>query len=407
MSPDQVCVVVGASHAGSQLAVHLRKQGWKGRILLIGAENTLPYHRPPLSKAVLAGEKQVEDGLLRPRAMYEKNSIELRLGETVSSIDVKGKRVQLLNAQELAYDKLALCLGSMVRKIPLGQALEGVFYLRDANDVLSILARVGEKKKVVIIGAGYIGLEAAAALSRSGLEVTVLEMEDRVLKRVTSELMSTFIQDLHQSHGVTVRTNVVVASIEGEREVSSVLCADGSNYAADLVLIGVGIVPNIALAEQAGLAIDNGLVVDQHAQTSDQHIYGAGDCTDHPSTLYQRNLRLESVQNANDQARVAASNICGIDTVYDALPWFWSDQFDIKLQIAGLNTGYDTTLVRGELGGADGFVIFYFKDHRLIAADCVNRPKEFMVCKRIIKEGIVVATEKLLDESLQPRQFLE
>lgn len=403
----QVCVVVGASHAGSQLAIQLRKEGWTGRIILIGAESHLPYHRPPLSKAVLAGEKSIESVALRPLAMYETNDIELRLGHRVEQILPNEKRIVLANSDEIAYDKLALCTGARVRRIALGVGLEGVHYLRTADDVLAIQQVLATGRKAVIVGGGYIGLEVAAVFAAMQLDVTVLEMADRILQRVTSPQISEYFHALHESHGVKVATRTSVTGIRGEGRVDGVICEDGSEYVADIVIIGVGVVPETGLAESAGLEVVNGIVVDECARTSDPHIYAAGDCTWHPSALYGRQLRLECVQNALDQSRVAAANIAGNATTYNALPWFWSDQYEIKLQSAGLLLEYDQLLIRGDSRNADGrgFSVFYLQGDRMVAADCVNRAKEFIACKRLIAEKVAVNVAALVDESCTPESF--
>jgi 3-phenylpropionate/trans-cinnamate dioxygenase ferredoxin reductase subunit len=381
-------VVIGASHAGSQLALHLRKCGWEGEIVLVGAEAHLPYHRPPLSKAVMSGDKTAEQILLRPEAMYEKQNITLKLGSHVDSIDPDTKVVTFGDGSKLDYEKLAVCTGARPIKLPLGDGLAGVHYLRTLDDVLAIKSELEQVNRVVVVGGGYIGLEAAAVLAKFGKHVTVLEREPRLLQRVTGEVMSDYFRALHQYHGVDVVTGCEVTAINGEGRVSDVNTASGESYAADMVIVGVGVVPETALAEQAGLKLENGIAVDAHARTSDADIFAAGDCSSHPSGLYQRRIRLESVQNANDQSRVAAANMCGDEQRYAATPWFWSDQFDIKLQSAGLSDGYDETIVEGEVSpqNPSGFVVKYYRQGKLIAADCINRPKDFMAIKNSLSE---------------------
>lgn len=383
MSQTGRAIVIGASHAGSQLALHLRKCGWEGEIVLIGAESHLPYHRPPLSKAVMSGDKTPEQILLRPPAMYEKQAITLKLGCIVDSIEREQKVVTLSNGEQLNYQKLAICTGARPLKLPLGDGLEGVHYLRTLDDVLAIKAELDQVNRVVVVGGGYIGLEAAAVLAKSGKQVTVLERESRLLQRVTGETLSDYFKALHQHHGVDIVTGCEVTAINGEGRVSEVVTAGGQVYAADLVIVGIGVVPETGLAEQAGLRLENGIAVNDRSQTSDADIYAAGDCSSHPSALYQRSIRLESVQNANDQSRVAAANMCGDAQQYTATPWFWSDQFDIKLQSAGLSAGYDETVVEGEASPENqaGFVVKYYREGKLIAADCINRPKDFMAIK--------------------------
>lgn len=406
---NKVCVVIGASHAGSSLAVQLRKEGWAGKIILIGEEKHLPYHRPPLSKAVLAGEKMIDAVQLRPHTMYAANDIDLRLGQRVTELLPGIRTLRLESGDEIRYDKLALCTGASVRHIGLGDGLDGVHYLRTADDVLAIQKHVVAGTRAVVVGGGYIGLEVAAVLAQRGLEVTVLEMTERILQRVTSPTISTYFQALHQKNGVNVVTGVTVSGISGEGKVSSVICEDGSEFAADLVVIGVGVIPQTGLAEAAGLQVANGIVVDEYARTSDEHVYAAGDCSWHPNALYDRYVRLECVQNALDQAKVAAANIAGKNLVYAALPWFWSDQYDTKLQSAGLVIDYDHFLIRGDRDNVngDGFSVFYFRGDKMVAADCVNRAKEFISCKRIIAEGLPVNMTALEDEFSTPDQFAQ
>jgi len=394
-SAQPCAVVVGASHAGSQLAVHLRKTGWEGRIVLIGDEAWLPYHRPPLSKAVISGTKDPESIQLRAESMYANSQVELRLGARVETVLPQEQRVVLSTGEALDYSLLALCTGAAPIRLPLGDGLDGVCYLRTLDDVLKIRDQLKHVRQAVVVGAGYIGLEAAAALSQLGIEVTVLERAERVLKRVTGEQVSRYFVNLHQHHGVRVHCGVEVVSIDGQGRVEAVEFADGSVYPAQLVIIGVGVAPQTALAESAGLRITNGICVNEYGQSSDPHIFAAGDCASHPSVRYQRRIRLESVQNANDQSRVVAQNMVALQQgkaladVYDALPWFWSDQFDIKLQSAGLHEGFDATEVEGSPDPADknGFTVRYFKGGKLIAADCINRPKDFIAIKNQLSAG--------------------
>lgn len=386
-----IAVVVGASHAGSQLAVHLRKSGWQGRIVLIGNENFLPYHRPPLSKAVMSGSKDAESIQLRPASLYESNQIELKLGVKVTALLRDSQQVECSDGESIRYDRLALCTGAQAIRLPLGQGLRGVFYLRTLEDVLAIRAHLSEVKQAIIIGAGYIGLEAAAVLRGMDIDITVLERAERVLQRVTGEQVSGYFSELHKMHGVNIRCGANVTNINGKISVDSVRCADGSVFPAQLVIIGVGVVPDIQLAKDAGLVINNGIEVDEYGLTSDKNIFAAGDCCSHPAQLYQRRLRLESVQNANDQSRAVAVNMIALTEKYQSVPWFWSDQFDIKLQSAGLSQDFDRTEMEGSLNPADrsGFIVRYFKEGKIIAADCVNRPKDFMAIKSELANQLV------------------
>lgn len=400
------CVIVGASHAGVSLALALRKEGWAGSITLVGAENELPYHRPPLSKEHLAGTRELDQIRLRPEKIYQDNNVDLLLGKTVLSVDRTQKVVQLSDGSTVAYAKLALCTGASVCKLPLGRDLDRVCYIRTAADVLQLKKLMPESSKAVIVGGGYIGLEAAAVLSKQGIEVTVVEMATRILPRVTGQVISDYMTSLHMMHGVTIQTNSRVQSITAVDEAGqklNVVCSGGESLHADIVLVGVGVQPNTTLAEQAGLLVEDGIVVDDGARTSDPDVFAAGDCTRHPNAIFARKLRLESVQNANDQARIAAANLCGKKASYRSVPWFWSDQYDIKLQMVGLSDGYDEMTVRGEPDNdEDGFAVFYKKQGRLIAADCVRRPKEFMVCKQLIADGADVPNKTLQDESSDP-----
>jgi len=402
------CVIVGASHAGVSLAMQLRKEGWEGEITLIGAESEFPYHRPPLSKEHLAGEKPLDAMRLRPEQLFANNNIKLLLGVTVLRVDTENQKVSLSDGQMHSYDKLALCTGAKVNTIPLGADLDNVFYVRTAADISLLTPQLEAGKNAVIIGAGYIGLETAAVLRQMGLSVTVVELAERILQRVTSETMSNYMHELHEKEGVRILTGTSVSSIEGSKKVEKVVCKDGATLDADIVIIGVGVSPSIELAELAGLETNGGIVVDEFARTSDPNIYAAGDCTIHPSVIYERLIRLESVQNANDQARCAAANICRKQQVYDAVPWFWSDQYKIKLQMTGLNEGADDVIVRGKpsTSNEEGFALFYLKDDVIVAADCVARPKEFMVSKKLVQQKTKVAAEKLADESVDPSEFI-
>ena len=406
-SVPAVCVVIGASHAGSLLAVQVRKEGWQGRIVLISAEKHMPYHRPPLSKAVLSGEKEVDAVLLRPALMYSNNDIELRLGEQVTQISRAEKSVHLASGEILAYDKLALCTGASPRHIPMGEGLAGVHYLRNADDVVGIQSQMEAGKRAVIVGGGYIGLEVAAVMSKMGLLVSVVEMADRLLQRVASPVISDYFRLLHEHHGVSVLTNASVEGILEEGAELSVLFGDASQIAADIVVIGVGVLPETGLAKAAGLEVADGIVVDAYMGTSDPDIVAAGDCTVFPSARYGRSLRLESVQNALDQARVAAANVCGKPQIYDSLPWFWSDQYDVKLQSAGLRLDHEHEIVRGDPNVIDekGISVFYLRGEYMIAADCVNNAKEFMACKKLIAERLPVNLEALADLSKGPADF--
>jgi 3-phenylpropionate/trans-cinnamate dioxygenase ferredoxin reductase subunit len=387
MDTDRV-VIVGASHASAQLCAGLRQNGWSGGIVLIGDEPSLPYQRPPLSKALLAGESTVADLLIRKPEFYEKEQVVFRQAR-VTRIDREAETVDLDDGETVGYDQLVLCTGARPRPLDIpGADLAGVHYLRDAADTDAIQGTLATATRAVVIGAGYIGLEAAASLRKLGIDVTVLEVAERVLQRVTAPEISAFYDRVHREEGVDLRVGVGVAAIEGDGAVSGVRLADGDLIAAELVIVGVGVVPNVELARDAGLTVDNGIVIDAHGRTDDPHIFAAGDCANYFDARYDCRLRLECVSNAVEQAKSVAATICGKDKAISALPWFWSDQYDLKLQIAGLSTGYDEIVLRGDPETGRGFACFYFAEGKLVAAECVNRAQEFMFSKRAIGEGL-------------------
>ena len=405
---DQCCVIVGASHAGTSLAMQLRREGWQGKIKLIGGENELPYHRPPVSKDLLAGKKDIDQIRLRPEKVFQDNEIELLLGRTVTEINTKQELVRV-NDEDINFEKLAICTGARPRKLELGGEEDRIFYLRDHNDALRVRARIAANQRVIVIGGGYIGLESAAVLQAQGVDVIVLEREGRILQRVTSESMSKFMSKLHQDQGVSIKTDVQIESITTLGDEQLVHCNGGQTFSANFLIIGVGILPNTEFISDSEIELEAGsIVVDKFGQTSSSNIYAAGDCTIHPSRVYERMLRLESVQNANDQARVVAANICGKETSYDTVPWFWSDQYSIKLQMAGLGQGFDDMVVRGNMnaGLESSFSLFYLREKVLLATDCVSRPKEFMMSKQLIKNRSLLDSSVLSDESVEPLNFL-
>ena len=404
---SETFIIAGASHAAAMLAPSLRQQGWQGRIVVVGAEASIPYHRPPLSKDYLAGAKTLEEILIRPAKVYEKAEVEFILDTTVDAIDRTRKTVRLSNNETLPYDKLALTVGSKVRQVSLpGTDLDGVFYLRDLKDVERIQPFIEPGANAVIVGGGYIGLETAAVLNKKGMKVTVLEMMERVLQRVTAPVMSNFFTRIHTEEGVNIRCGIGVSGFQGNGRVAKARCSDGSEFPADLVIIGVGILPNTALAEAAGLEVANGIMVNAQAQTSDPDIYAAGDCTNHHNPIYERRLRLESVQNATDQARVAAGAACGKEVSYNAVPWFWSDQYDLMLQIAGLSQGYDEIITRGDPAEGRSFAAFYLREGRVIAVDAVNKPQEFMFSKKLIPLHKTVDKKRLADAGTPIKELL-
>ncbi|MCM3516151.1 FAD-dependent oxidoreductase [Nocardioides sp. P86] len=386
---------MGASHAGAQLAASLRQGGWKGEIVLVGDEGTQPYQRPPMSKAYLAGKNTLDQLAIRSAAFYAKQEITL-LDDTVQAVDRTDGRVTLSRGGSLAYDELALCTGARVRRLAApGADLCGVHYLRTAADVELIREAASPGRRAVIIGGGYIGLETAASLSGLGLQVSVLEATERVLGRVTAPEVSAFFDRIHREEAVDVRTKATVEELVGTDRVQGVVLAGGETVPADLVIIGIGVEPNTELAAAAGLQVDDGVVIDDHARTSDPAIVAAGDCTSHDMARYGRRIRLESVSSAVEQAKVAAATACGKSQRITALPWFWSDQYDVKLQIAGINTGYDEIVLNGDPAEGRDFTCYYLRRGELIAADCVNRPRDFMFSKQVITRGGQVGRDEL------------
>ena len=397
-------VIAGAGHAAGQLVASLKQQKFAGQIVLVGDEPYLPYQRPPLSKKFLSGDMPAERLYVKPASFYDDPQIELRLETLITEIDRDGKTLKT-DSGDIAYDTLILALGSRVRHLPVeGADLDGVHYLRRIADVDGIHAELQHKKNAVIVGAGYIGLEVAAVIRQLGLEVTVVEMADRVMSRVVSPEISDFYQIEHATQGVKLRLSTGIAAFRGDGRVSAVETADGELIPADFVVVGIGIIPNVELASDAGLTVEDGIVVNDQCQTSDPGVYAVGDCTSHPNSIYDRQLRLESVHNAQEQAKTAVNNICGKETHYSQVPWFWSDQYDLKLQIAGLSTGYDDIVIRGNPADRS-FACLYLKDGILIATDAVNSPKEFVQSKALIAAGTVVDREKLADTEVPLKEL--
>lgn len=376
-------VIIGAGHAAGQAAASLRQEKYTGPITIIGDEAHLPYQRPPLSKAYLSGSQEVDRVYLRAEKFYQEKEIDLKLSTRATAIDPDAKAVELEDGSKIDYDKLLISTGSRPRLLSIpGSDLGGIHYLRTIDDVDGIRADMHEGANLVIVGGGYIGLEVAAVGIEQGLNVHVLEMEDRILQRVTTPTMSKYYDELHRGRGVQIHTNTGVTGFSGDAKVQKVMCGD-TEFAADMVIVGIGIVPNIELAEAAGIICDNGIVVDDHCQTSNPDIYAAGDCTNHPNALLDRRLRLESVPNAMDQARTSASNMLGGDKSYAAIPWFWSDQYELKLQMVGFSADGNREVMRGDMA-SNQFAVFYLKDNTVVAADTVNSPKEFMLCKQLV-----------------------
>jgi 3-phenylpropionate/trans-cinnamate dioxygenase ferredoxin reductase subunit len=389
-------VVVGAGQAGAACVAKLRGLGYEGAITMVGDEPVFPYQRPPLSKKYLLGELTLERLYLRPASFYQDNQISVHTGQRVQAIDRHAKSVQLTN-ETLTYDHLVLATGSAPRRLPaaIGGDLRGVFTVRDLADADAMAPYFQPGAKVLIVGGGYIGLEAAAVAAAKGLQVVLVEMAPRILQRVAAPETSAYFRDLHSRHGVDIREAVGLQGLQGsDGHVSGATLSDGTELAVDFVIVGVGIAPATELAQAAGLELDNGIAADQHGRTSDPHIWTAGDCASFPHQGGR--IRLESVPNAIDMAECVAENIMGAEKTYVPQPWFWSDQYDVKLQIAGLNTGYDRVVARaGDKPGAASF--WYFAGAQLLAVDAANDPRSYMIGKRLIDAGKTVPIDVVAD----------
>ncbi|TDJ46406.1 MAG: pyridine nucleotide-disulfide oxidoreductase [Gammaproteobacteria bacterium] len=399
---SETIVIAGAGHAAGQATVSLRQGGFNGRIIVIGDEPYLPYQRPPLSKKFLAGEIENDRLLIRHDKFYTDHDIEVRLSTQVTEFDRNQQTIRLSDGKQLEYDRLILATGSQVRKIDMpGIDLDGVHYLRTIDDVARMREDFQPGRNLIVIGAGYIGLEVAAVAATRGLNVTVLEMADRVMSRVVAPEVSAFFEKVHREAGVDIRCGRDPNSaLLGDRHVRTLRSADGEELPADMVIVGVGIMPRIDIAEAAGLECDNGIVVDEFCRTSDPHILAIGDCTNHPNSLLGRRLRLESVHNAQEQAKTAAATLCGQPKPYAQIPWFWSDQYDLKLQIVGIAGTHDQVVLRGN-PDSRSFAAFYMQGDLLCAVDAINRPREFMLSKKLIAQGARLEPEILADSSIE------
>ena len=384
-------VIIGAGQAASQLMASLAQDGFAGEVCLVGDEPHLPYQRPPLSKKFLAGELALDRLYVKPAAFYEKAGSRLLLGRRAERIDRTGRAVLLADGSRLPYSTLVLATGSRPRELP----LPGAFYLRNIADVDAIRPRLAPGKSLVVIGGGYIGLELAAVAVKLGVHVTVLEQAPRLMVRGVGPVVSQFYARIHGEEGVVIRTGAVVRGLEGQR----VVCED-AQYDADIVVVGAGAVPNVELAREAGLTVEDGIVVDAECRTEDPAIYAIGDCTSQHHDLAGRRLRLESVHNALEQARIAAAAICGRKPPVVQVPWFWTDQYDVKMQMAGLSAGHDRAVVRGNPDSGRSFAVFYLREGALIAVDAVNRAPEFMMSKQLIAERAKIDPARLGDESV-------
>jgi 3-phenylpropionate/trans-cinnamate dioxygenase ferredoxin reductase component len=399
-------VIVGTGQAGFQTAASLRTEGYQEKITLIGDEPHIPYQRPPLSKGFPLGQQDLESIELRPRNFYQDHQIDLLAGRRVSAIDRQERHVTLATGERFKYEKLVLAVGARNRTLSLkGAELDGVLYLRSLDEAVVVKERLKGAQSIVVIGGGFIGLELAAVACSLGKSVTVLEALPRLMSRAVAPIISDFYRDFHTSKGVKVVCRASVLEITGSGgKVREVLLSDGARYPADLVFVGVGVVPNSELAQDAGLRIANGIAVNEYLETSDENIFAIGDCAEHPCEFAGARIRLESVQNAADQAQCVAATIAGRRNVYRALPWFWTDQFDIKLQMAGISNGHDCVVSRGN-AETRKLSVFYFKDDRLIAIDSINRPLDHMMGRKLIAAGVRLTSAQAADETVDLKKL--
>ena len=405
---DYDVLIVGAGHAGAQAAIMLRQQKFEGSVGIIGAEAYYPYERPPLSKEYFSGEKTFERILIRPEAFWAERNIIFHLGQTVVNVDPSTHSVTTSDGTQYGYGTLIWATGGQPRALPVpGAELAGVHMVRTRNDADAILAATHGARNIVIIGGGYIGLEAAAVLAKMGKPVTVIEALPRVLARVAGEPLSRFFEAEHRAHDVDVRLETGVAALEGDGgHVTGVRLSDDSLLPADLVVVGIGIIPDVEPLIVAGAVGGNGVTVDAQCRTSLPDIYAIGDCAAHPNAFAEgATIRLESIQNANDQANMVAKSICGDAHDYTATPWFWSNQYDIKLQTVGLSTGYDDLVVRGSVPDKS-FSVIYLKGGKVIAFDCVNAVKDYVQGRKLVETRAMIAPDRLADAAVPLKDML-
>ncbi len=386
-------VIIGAGHAGVQAASSLREEGFAGEIVLIAEERDLPYQKPPLSKGYLQGKQSAEAILFRSENFYSANQIELRLGTSISQILPDEQKIITSEGEKIDYTHLILATGASNRQLTItGTDTAEILYLRTLADARKIEEKLQNAKSVAIIGGGFIGLELAALAQEKGKNVSVIEAQSRLMERVLPAVISDVFKDTHLQNGVDILLNTFTSSIEGN--IIKTQC--GKSIKADLILAGIGVIPETKLAEQAGINCENGIIVNEFQQTSIANIYAIGDCANHYNIIAKRNLRLESVQNAVDQAKVAANHILGKAEAYQAVPWFWTNQYHLKLQMAGISTGFDEYLVRGDISSGK-FSVYYFKDTKLIAVDSLNKAAEHLNARKLLSLGVSPSKEEILD----------
>ena len=399
-------VVIGSGQAAIQTVMSLKRNEFTGSIKVIGEEDHLPYQRPPLSKDFLLEEYKPERVSLKKKEFYEENGVDLILGKRAESIDTILKEITLSDENKIRYDQLVIATGSRVRKLNVpGSDKKGIYYLRDLDDANALKQRLKKNKKMVIVGAGYIGLEVASVAASLGVEVTVIEMANRVMNRTVDPIISSYYQKLHESHGVKIHLDNGLEAFEGDDSVNAVLCSDGLMLEAELVVIGAGVLPNQEIAIEAGLECNNGIMVNEFGETSTAHVYDCGDCTNHPNKGLNTRLRLESVHNAMEQSKTVANTIMGNKEPYDQVPWFWSDQYDHKLQLVGISGDHDEVVMRG-LESEQKFLLFYLKNSELIAVNAINSSKEFLICRKLVANKVKISSDVIKDQSVNLNDLL-
>tara|TARA_B100000579_G_scaffold222804_1_gene182280 strand:+ start:6804 stop:8018 length:1215 start_codon:yes stop_codon:yes gene_type:complete len=400
-------VIIGAGQAAIQCINSLKKEGYSGEITLVGEEEHLPYQRPPLSKGFLDDSVNKERLYFKKLEFYIENQIQLKLGNKVLKVDLGSEKVFLSDQTELEFDKLVFATGSKVRKLDFpGNELDSVHYLRGLDDAVAIKADLNSCKNLAVIGAGYIGLEVAAVAAQKNINVTVIEMADRVMNRTVDPQISEYYLGLHQKNGVEFKFNTSLKEIRGNDRPEYVICSDLSEVKADTVIIGAGVIPDTDLASEAGIDTNNGILVDEYGQTNFEKIYACGDCTNHPNKILNKNLRLESVHNAMEQSKTVAFNILNNPLEYSQVPWFWSDQYDHKLQIVGLSGEHDTVTMRGEMSD-NKFMLFYTKNSELLAVDSINNPKEFLISRKLMGKKVKIDVEMISDPATDLNDLIQ
>ena len=390
-------LIIGAGQSAIQCISTLKKEGYSGSITLVGEEEHLPYQRPPLSKGFLEDSISKERLYFKKLEFFTENKVQLYLGLSAEKLEIDNQKVYLSDNSELGFDKLVFATGSRVRYLDFpGRELKSIFYLRDLDDAEAIKKDLEASENLVIIGAGYIGLEVAAIAAKKNKIVTIIEMADRAMNRTVDPQISEYYLKLHKSYGVKFHFNTSLETINKVSDSLEVVCSDGTKVKADSVLIGAGVVPNTELAEEAGIYCDNGIIVDEFGQTNFKNIYACGDCTNHPNKILNKNLRLESVHNAMEQAKTVASSVMDNPMEYSQVPWFWSDQYDHKLQIVGLSGDHDLVTMRGNTNDAK-FMLFYTKDEELIAVDAINNPKEFLISRKLVANKVKIKPNVISD----------